>query len=319
MVKFTVSIDFEVSRLHIGIIGGGSIGLLIASYARKANLPVTIFTRTIEQQKKLETEGLFLHTQEQQKEHFSVSAKCFAKEHLQNIDFLFIAVKQYDLPAVIAELSKMQKQLPAVAFLQNGMGHLSLIESISSEHIFISIVEHGALKKNDTTVVHTGKGKIIMGEVRRTLTNYYPIIERLSKIGLSITIEENWLYIMKKKLLANACINPLTAIFQVENGQLVKNYYFNQCMKAVFLETVKVLELQDQEELWDYVQHVCQKTSKNRSSMLRDLELKKETEIEAISGYLLSEAAKLKVPLPITKFLYNSIKGLEKGSWDSNE
>lgn len=305
--------------MHIGVIGGGSIGLLVAAYARKAGFQVTVFTRTEKQQKKLNEDGLVLKRADDVCESFSVDASSsYAK--LQEVDFLFIAVKQYDLETVLAKIQTEISHIPPVAFLQNGMSHLSLLQNLGKYDIFVAIVEHGALRENETTVIHTGKGKIIVGRLQGEMTRYLSMFQKLTDVGLNITVNDDWLYIMQKKLLANVCINPLTAMYRVKNGQLIKNKYLQEAMHAIFLEAVQILNLEKSEhELWEYVTSICEKTSANRSSMLRDLELQKATEIDAICGYLLDVAKKRNIRVSLTPFIYKSLKGLEIERRDMNE
>lgn len=300
-----------MSSLHIGIIGGGAIGLLVAAYARKAGFTVTLFTRTIEQENHLHENGLTLKLSENKSVHFAVNATTsYAK--MAEIDFLFVAVKQYDLREVIQKLKSVKRGNLPIAFLQNGMGHLSLLEELKEQNVFVAIVEHGALRENDTTVVHTGKGQIMIGSFNGEMTSYLPLFEQLNDSGLNVTVNEEWKEIMQNKLIANVCINPLTAIFKVQNGQLIQNPYFNKIMRKTFLEALQVLQLEKNEQtLWDYVTSICEKTRENRSSMLRDIEQNKETEIDAICGYLLDEAKKQNIKLSLIPFLYDSIKGLE--------
>ncbi|MCT8139034.1 hypothetical protein H1D32_15800 [Anaerobacillus sp. CMMVII] len=114
---------------------------------------------------------------------------------------------------------------------------------------------------------------------------------------------------MGKKLVVNGVVNPLTAIFKVTNGELLTNPYYFQLMRKIFEEISSVFSCNDLE--WQRIIEVCKKTSQNRSSMLSDIEAKRETEIEAITGYILDKAALQNKELPLNQFIYNSIKGLE--------
>lgn len=297
--------------MNIGIIGGGAIGLLVAGYARLANYPVTIFTRTETQKRELEKNGLFLKVDDHKVENYSVQAKCFSSSNIKGIDFLFVTVKQYHLKSVMQHLENMGTELPPIAFLQNGMSHIPLLEYFSAKCVLVSIVEHGALKENQTTVFHTGQGKMKIGIIRGDISPYHQMIHDLGEVGLHFTYEKDWLHIMKQKLLVNVCINPLTALYGVRNGILADNQYFRKVMEDVFIEAIRVLQLEQHQNLWEHVLSICETTANNRSSMLRDVDLHKETEIESICGYILEEGKKQQVALPTIEFLYHSMKGLE--------
>ena len=50
------------------------------------------------------------------------------------------------------------------------------------------------------------------------------------------------------------------------------------------------------------VRNVCEGTSRNTSSMLADVRANRQTEINAIVGYVLEEAKKQQLPVPTLQF-----------------
>ena len=56
---------------------------------------------------------------------------------------------------------------------------------------------------------------------------------------------------------------------------------------------------------------VCEQTAQNKSSMLRDLEEKSPTEIEAIFGYIVEKAIEKEIHTPIIELFYWAVKGKE--------
>ncbi|MCD8509662.1 MAG: hypothetical protein LRY73_07140 [Bacillus sp. (in: Bacteria)] len=81
-------------------------------------------------------------------------------------------------------------------------------------------------------------------------------------------------------------------------------------MRSLFQEGCRILELEESE--WDYVVGVIKGTSENESSMLTDRKQRKKTEIMAISGYILQLAEKVQLEAPVTKFVHQSIVGVEE-------
>ena len=72
-------------------------------------------------------------------------------ENVGDADYIFMAVKQYDLELVIEKIKKNLKVNQTIVFLQNGMGHLKYVKEIPFNPIVFGVVEHGALKINDFT------------------------------------------------------------------------------------------------------------------------------------------------------------------------
>jgi 2-dehydropantoate 2-reductase len=69
--------------------------------------------------------------------------------------------------------------------------------------------------------------------------------------------------------------------------------------------------LQDGNHYFENVRAVCAKTAANHSSMLRDLEEQRQTEVDAILGYILEKAEEREINTPILKAFYYAVKGKE--------
>ena len=138
--------------MKIGIIGGGSIGLLFAYYLSRKH-PVCLYVRTNEQKKLIRDKGLIVvRGDEEHKEELEVK---LVSEWRGLEDSVFIAVKQYQLPSVIEILQKYGRADHFAVFLQNGMGHIKWLDRLHGD-IYLATVEHGAMRTNGNQVCHTG-------------------------------------------------------------------------------------------------------------------------------------------------------------------
>jgi 2-dehydropantoate 2-reductase len=305
--------EWKVMLMEIGIIGAGSIGLLYSFYLSK-NYTVTLYTNRKEQADIINEEGITVikdGTQSLTKVHAE-----YERNYQEQL--LIISVKQYDIEPIIEVLKKLSSR--TVLFLQNGMGHLPFLSLLSHHKIVLGIVEHGALRIDVHTVEHTGIG--------RTKLSYYNSknsdntwIEQLlveKHPCFPIELKEDWQKMLNEKLIANATINPLTTILKVKNGELIENEHFNVLLYELFTEIINVLGLQNERQLWDYVQNICKNTAQNESSMYKDVQKGNQTEIDAILGYCLHQAKNRNLAMPHITFLYHSIKGIEvrKGERD---
>jgi 2-dehydropantoate 2-reductase len=295
--------------MKVGIIGAGAVGLLYAFYLSNKH-DVTIYTRRKEQANAINEKGITLNLGNQQWNE-NVRAVQFDAGDFEE-DILLVAVKQYHLDHVLPHLKKNAEEKIDLLFLQNGMGHINKIRHLPQKNISLGVVEHGALKKDDTTVVHTGVGKTVISSYRGEGERINHCFQMINTNSFPFELFPDWYEMLAKKLVVNAVINPLTALYRVENGELVSNPFFYKSMEQLFHEVISVIDLEDHQHLWKYVIEICKKTGKNRSSMLRDIENSRQTEVEAIMGYLLHEAEVKNRALPLTKFLYESIKGLER-------
>ncbi|MCZ0755538.1 2-dehydropantoate 2-reductase [Anoxybacillus sp. J5B_2022] len=293
--------------MKVGIIGGGAIGLLTAAYLQP-HYEVTIYTRRREQADLLNKQKLRLCKQGKE-QTISVHAVPFGQEEIK-ADVLFITVKQYDLAHVLARL----KDVPFAAtlvFLQNGMGHLRLLTEWEERNIVLGVVEHGALKRDDRTVEHTGVGKMTLSLFQGRLGQAEQLLNR-DIFDFPMEYTEDWHTMLTNKLVVNAVINPLTAVLRVRNGELLRVHEYKEMMELLFAEVREALALLDGEAAWQRIVSICAKTAHNRSSMLSDLERGRKTEIEAILGYVIGAGKERGISTPLCQFLFYAVKGMEQ-------
>ena len=290
--------------MKIAIIGGGAIGLLFANYLSQSH-SVTVYTRTEEQAARLNHEGLnFVRNGEVQTK--TITAKKLA-ENVKGAQLVIVTVKQYQLSDIYSSIQYCQQPL---LFLQNGYGHIEFLNKLASPSLFVGVVEHGALKHDSHTVEHTGVGKTKLAVFRG---NESELPFRHESIEFfPFEVYEDYHSMLLEKLIVNAVINPLTAILGVPNGELVTNAAYAKLMDTYFQELASILHIDDPGQTLEHVKAVCRGTSENRSSMLKDLEHGRQTEIEAILGYVLSQAKQNGQEHRLIDFLYTMIKGKER-------
>lgn len=301
-----MNVDERGIRMKIGIVGGGSIGLLF-SYYLSESYNVTLYTRTSDQAAAISQNNLQLISEGKTNQR-AVRATSFENWD-GNEDLTFIAVKQYHLSSVVKQMMERQIEKTDFIFLQNGMGHLKLLPLLNSDTIYVSTVEHGAYKSNPFTVNHNGIGqtKLALYKGNRNLPD-----SLFSIVDFHIVLESDYYEMLIKKLVVNAIINPLTALLKVTNGEIIQNQHYFRAAQNLFLEVSEILSLENNERYFNEVLAICRITSQNRSSMLKDIEQKRQTEIDAIIGFILEEAERKKIKAPISQMLYDFIKGSER-------
>ncbi|HEX7065665.1 MAG TPA: 2-dehydropantoate 2-reductase [Bacillales bacterium] len=295
--------------MSVAIIGGGAVGLLFSYYFTKNVADTVVYVRRKEQAELLNRSGLKLY-QEGTLREVKVLAKVLKEEGDIKADLVIVAVKQYDLRNLSEVLRNRVPRTAKLLFIQNGMSHIPFLETLPQGCIYVGIVDHGALKIAEHKVEHTGKGLMKLAAFRGNLEAVTPMLENLDQTRFPIEFKDDWYPLLAEKLLVNAVINPLTALYHVENGTLIENDYFLENMKNLFEEAFEALGLDDKAKRWEDVVSICRQTARNRSSMLRDIEMGQSTEIDAISGYLLQRSVSANLRMPYTRFVYNGIKGM---------
>ncbi len=290
-------------KLNVTIIGAGSIGLLAAAKLALNGHEISVVCRRKHQADEIKKGIIYINRNKSQRIDVRVS------DHLspEHTDLLIVAVKSNHIPSVVAMIKNVYQgsKLPDLLFIQNGMGHLSSIDLLA-HNVLVGVVEHGARKINESTVEHTGSGVVRIS----TYAGVPNRVTALSSEDFPIFYENDWYAMLAKKLVINCAINPLSSIYHVLNGELLHNARFYSLMREIVKETCGVLQLEF-ERSWNDVQLVCRRTSANTSSMLADVTAGRVTEIDAITGYILKEAEACGKHVPFSRFVYDSVKGLE--------
>jgi 2-dehydropantoate 2-reductase len=287
----------------IAVLGGGSLGLLLAGKLTASGCECVLWTRSQIQASLINTNGLSLEEQSGEKNKVNVKAVPMAEISTFQGPVL-LAVKQTALtPDFLETLATVVPINGTLVLFQNGIGHIALLQqALPGRKLIAAVTTEGAQRIDETTVRHTGRGETHLGEwhlddrlMLRTpiyldnedTSDTLLLESMLKQAGFSVFLSKQLGDDVLRKLLINAVINPLTAILRVRNGELTQSPARLKLMEALFHETYGILSfygLRDELELWNTVLQVCKATERNESSMLQDVSLHKETEIEFING-----------------------------------
>lgn len=282
--------------MGIVIAGAGSVGLLLGSFLSEAGKDVTMLVRREEQARLIVEKGIERVNEDGTKSIVHVNATSDIGEI--PINYLWIlAVKFSDLRSLLAQLKEAEIKGP-VLFVQNGIGHLALANAMDLPHIAFATIEHGALRIDDRTVNHNGVGMLTIGEGRGDAA-FFDQIEEARSDRFPIKRHADGEHVLMRKVMINCLINPLTAILQVKNGDLLTNQYCNQLFEKLYEELMDAFPKMRSSLPVEAVQDVCKNTARNHSSMLMDLRSGRKMEIETIVTAVITKARKENNKLPL--------------------
>lgn len=231
-----------------------------------------------------------------------------AQEIKADIEYLILATKAYDaVPAINSVKDKLSNNA-CVILLQNGLGSQQAISAeFPSIKLYACSSTEGAYKSNSNTLIHAGKGLNTIG----------PMNARATQAALSAWLPERYYEwrgdinsVLWRKFMINCAINPLTVIYDCQNGELLKqSEYFTHMQKLceeIDLIT-QALFPNTAENAFTLAQKTCELTAQNFSSMLQDRRKGNSTEINYMTGYLLEQAKALNIPCPYNEALYSQL------------
>lgn len=238
---------------------------------------------------------------------------CIGYRDLSAIGNLLVTTKVWQvIPALKPLVGRLPETSPII-LLHNGMGTAEwLLRHFPHNPLLAGVTSCGALKTDSKHIHHTGFGETWLGALNssgeqcRELVPY--LADALGHTAWSEHIgERQW-----RKLVINAVINPLTAVWNQPNGALLDR---TEEVAALCQELHPLLVKQgfrETPETWcRQVLQVADRTARNFSSMHQDIAYHRKTEIDYITGYLLQQAEKQGIDLPKHRQLYLKVKALE--------
>ena len=294
-------------KVTIQIIGGGAVGLLLASFFAEKNFSVEVVSKREKQCEALHTYKLIRNSFTGDVETFVVGA---TTQLAKCPNFVVIATKYDALAQIYPLLEKMPTTVPLL-FIQNGLAHYEEALRLPQQHIAFGSAQFGAQRENDYTVIHRGIGVLKVAVARGNIEKF-SFIEKLRSELLPVQYENDAEKMLFEKALLNCFINPLTAILKVQNGELLTNKHAYTLLEMLYEELVAAFPNIRVQFPFESVTALCEKTATNTSSMLADRLAGRKTEVETIVGAILQKAAREYKQTPTLRTLYEMIKAIEQ-------
>jgi 2-dehydropantoate 2-reductase len=296
--------------LSVSIIGNGAIGGLLKARCQQWQIPFNVLTRR--QGEKSLMVSLFDGTR------IEINQSSQTIDDGTIHDLVISPVKAYQVETVLQELSTKLLPSTCLVLLHNGMGSREIIERLlPNQPVVLATTSHAAYNVSSNTIKQTGIGQSQFGWLNTadlTRPMQQNIEYLLSKLLQPSTLLADMQLALWKKLAVNAAINPLTAIFEVKNGELKAPFY--QPIIGAICQEVSIVALAHgqkitADELLKNTEQVINDTAQNYSSMYQDVKAKRRTEIDSISGYILARASEANLKVPENQTWFNKIKTVE--------
>ncbi|MCL5407770.1 MAG: 2-dehydropantoate 2-reductase, partial [Candidatus Thermoplasmatota archaeon] len=165
-----------------------------------------------------------------------------------------------------------------------------------------------------------GSKKVAKGVAELTGRGYFRVGSKSVRIDLSflkaVGINAEWVENIEeeiyRKAAINAVINPITALFGVKNGLVSSEpELWSIASQAIGELEVLFSKMGYHLEIEKNVIETCKVTAENTSSMLQDIQQGRRSEIDSITGEIISLGKKQGVEMGVNKFLYESVKFLQ--------
>ena len=302
---------------RVCIVGGGVIGSLFAGHLARV-CEVSVLTRRREHADALNREGLTVTG----KSDFHVRVAATENpDELEPFDVAIVATKASGLEAAATSLEGRFPDATVVTVL-NGIGAEEVVRRHGDWRIVSGVTFMSGTRHSDTHVEYILDTETWLGPYEDTP---YDVVEDIAQTIVAAGLHAEALPDLRpaqwSKLIFNAAVNPVAAMtglshdfhFAQEDcptdlGHLVHGLVDEG--KAV--AAAAGIELHD--DPWEMNVLATKRGHAHYPSMLEDVDARRQTEVELITGSVVREAERQDVPVPLHTALYGLVKGKE-ASW----
>lgn len=228
-------------------------------------------------------------------------------------DLVLVCVKSYDTDALAAALAPHLRPGTAVISLQNGVDNAERIAlAVPHAQVGAAAVYLGCRREGAREIVRRPSRDPATGRLRDLLAGGGPgpLVAHLERLGHSLGVPVRPMAdprpALWTKLVANACLNTVTALGRARVGTVFARADAVALMRAIGAEVVAVAQAAgveiDPEAGDHYVADAAARLpADGGSSTLFDLEDGRRLEREALIGHVAREGTRRGVPVPVSR------------------
>jgi 2-dehydropantoate 2-reductase len=296
--------------------GGGAMGGIIGGSLQLAGHDVTLIDVAAAAVEAINKHGLRIEEKDGSDRIVRIRASRTPQD-VGLVDVILNFVKCYHTEAAVRAAAPMVGAATVFLTLQNGWGNADRIAAImGQERVLVGLTYHGGTLLAPGHVKHPGVGKTYIGELDGTKSaRLQAVVDAFNKAGLETRLSTAILDEVWKKLALNACTLPTSALLRFHSHELVAHEGTLSEMRAILREVVSVALAQgiklDFDERWEAITALLKAAIGGKSSMLQDVEARRQTEIDVINGAIVSAGQRLRVPTSHNEAMLWMVKSLE--------
>ena len=304
---------------RVCVIGAGVIGSLYAGHLAQV-VDVSVLTRRKEHADALNRDGLRVTGRSDIEARVTAAAD---PEELQSFDLGIVATKANGLEDAARSLEGRFPEATLMTTL-NGLGAEDVVRAHGDWPLVSAVTFMSGTKHADTEVEYILDTATWMGPYEDTpFERVEEIGELIRRAGLLAEVFADLRPAQWSKLIFNATVNSVAALtglphdahFAAEGAPSDLGHLVHDLVdegKAV----ARAAGIELYEDPWEMNVHATRRGSAHYPSMLEDVEARRETEIELITGSLVREAERHGVQVPLHTALYRLVKAKEE-SWQT--
>ncbi|MBC5711271.1 ketopantoate reductase family protein [Hungatella sp. L12] len=300
--------------MKITVIGAGAMGSVYGGHlSRKHHVYLVDTNPDIVTQ--INREGLKIDEDGETNTYYPTAVT--DTEGLGEMDLVILFVKSIYSRAALAGNQGVIGEKTRLLTLQNGAGHEDILkEFVPEDRVIIGTTEDNGAVLAPGHVRRGGVGNTNVGMLTEDREEFLPQLkEAFDSCGFQVKIHENIQYLIWDKLFTNVSLSAVTGILLVDMGFIAENEYAWNLTKALIHEAIAVagaLGLSfDEEAVTERVRQTSIGNPAGCTSIRADLRDGRRTEVNTISGSVVTAAGRCGVSVPSHEFVVNMVHAME--------
>ena len=321
--------------MKILFVGAGAIGSLVGAYMARGGADVTLLDIGDHIQV-VGKEGLKVRTIGGDSFKVKVKASSDAKA-INDVDLLILTVKTFHTEPALASVAHLKERIELALSIQNGVEKEEhLIRFLGKEKIVGAMCLEGATRLGPAEIQHTMTGITYVGELDgRETDRAKAVCQMFTAGGLKAEETAGILAADWAKWINFAASAAVCSLTRLEYYKVLKNKElallfaqiyreYAQLAKAKGIEVrdypgleVKTISEADPSRAIEILRTrgeglEARGMTRVKPSLCQDVESGRRTEYEAIFGYAVRESEKMGVEMPLTRYIYQFLKGIDE-------
>lgn len=293
---------------EILIVGTGALATLFAARLSHAGHAVSMLGTWKNGLRSLQQDGARIIDPNGEARAYPVHATDDPNE-VREAKHAIVLVKSWQTERVADQLKEVLARDGVALTLQNGLGNReTLARALGEQRVVLGVTTTGATLLGPGLVRAGGEGVISLEQNQAVGP-----LEAALRSSFNLHTVRDARSLIWGKLVINAAINPLTALLQIPNGDLLSHPRARKVMAALARETAQVAEAERVRLPFRNpvlaAEDVARKTASNHSSMFQVVRRGAPTEIDSICGAIARHAEKHGLSAPYNRACWELVRG----------
>ncbi|OPL09624.1 MAG: hypothetical protein AVO33_06330 [delta proteobacterium ML8_F1] len=292
------------------MVGMGAIGTTFAAQMKDSGLSPLVLSDSARKAR---------YTQE----GFTVNGKSYDFEYILptekhlTADFIFVAVKYHDLPAIREDLKPFMGAHTVLVSLMNGIDSEEILgETLGREGIVHAYVMQIDAVREGQSVTYSQPGQIVYGRANgqedEAMTALKSLFNQtiINHLPVNNILERLWF-----KFLINVGLNQVSAILDAPYGVFQRFDMAYELVKDAMREVIAISRAKgiplEESVMDDFKEIMDTLDPKAMTSMHQDVRAQRKTEVEMLAGKVIDLGRKYDIPTPVNDTLFKMLKTLE--------